>query len=247
MPEDFGLGERWHKVIDALHAVMPVYDRVNHIISFGKDRVYREEGIINALPSAELVLDAGCGLGAMSEVALEKLKIKNLILLDPMPDYLSIAKKRLAENSPDMVVGLFETLPFKGEVFDLVMCGFSLRDSMDMNLAMREISRALNNDGKFIIVDLGKPDNFLKRWTVGIWWRFVVPLITIVLVKRRGLFYTALYVTYKKLPKNRELKRILNIWFSEVMFRVKMLGGIVIVTAKKRKHDYHTLLEKTFI
>jgi len=247
MPEDFGLGERWHKVIDALHAVMPVYDRVNHIISFGKDRVYREEGIINALPSAELVLDAGCGLGAMSEVALEKLKIKNLILLDPMPDYLSIAKKRLAENSPDMVVGLFETLPFKGEVFDLVMCGFSLRDSMDMNLAVREISRALNNDGKFIIVDLGKPDNFLKRWIVGIWWRFIVPLITIVLVKRRGLFYTALYVTYKKLPKNRELKRILNIWFSEVMFRVKMLGGIVIVTAKKRKHDYHTLLEKTFI
>ncbi len=102
----------------------------------------------------------------------------------------------------------------------------------------------MKNDGKFVLVGLGKPDNFLKRWIVGIWWRFIVPLITIVLVKRRGLFYTALYATYKKLPKNRELKRILSIWFSEVMFRVKMLEGVV--TAKKRKHDYHTRAGEDF-
>ncbi|MEM2872874.1 MAG: class I SAM-dependent methyltransferase [Nitrososphaerales archaeon] len=240
MPEDFGLGERWHKVIDALHAVMPVYDRVNRIISFGRDRAYREEGIINALPSAELVLDAGCGPGVMSEVALKKLKINNLVLLDPMLDYLNIAKKRLADNSPEMVLGLFEALPFKTGIFDLIMCGFSLRDSINMNLALGEISKALKKDGKFVVVDLGKPDNFLKRWMIGIWWRFIVPLITIVLVKKRGLFYTALYTTYKKLPKNRELKRNLSIWFSEVIFRVRMLGGVVIVTAKKRKYDYDT-------
>jgi len=116
------------------------------------------------------------------------------------------------------------------------MCGFSLRDSVNMNLAVREISRVLKSDGKFIIVDLGKPDNPVKRWIVGIWWRFVVPLITIVLIKRKSLFYTAIYTTYKKLPRNRELKSLLSFWFSEVMLRVKMLGGVVIFTAKN-KHD----------
>ncbi len=126
------------------------------------------------------------------------------------------------------------------------MCGFSLRDSINMNLALEEIAKALKKDDKFVIVDLGNPDNFLKRWIVGIWWRFIVPLITIVLVKRRGLFYTAIYTTYKRLPKNREFKRILSIWFSKAMFRVKMLGGVVIVTAKKRKHIIKNM-EKTFI
>lgn len=237
MTENFGLREHWHKVIDALHAVMPVYDRVNHIISFGRDRTYREEGIVDALPSAELVLDAGCGPGVMSEIAFKKLKIKDLVLLDPMLDYLTIARKRLADNSPEMVVGLFEALPFKRGIFDLVMCGFSLRDSMDMNLAVKEISRVLKSDGKLIIVDLGKPDNPVKGWIIGIWWRFIVPLITIVLVKRKGLFYTTIYTTYKKLPRNRDLKSIIGIWFSEIIFRVKMLGGVVIVTAKKNKHD----------
>ncbi len=236
MTENFGLREQWHKIIDALHAVLPVYDRINHMISFGRDRAYREEGIINAPPSAELVLDAGCGLGVMSEIASKKLKTKDLVLLDPMRDYLTIARKRLADNNPEMVIGLFEVLPFKREIFDLVMCGFSLRDSVNMNLAVREISRVLKSDGKFIIVDLGKPDNPVKRWIVGIWWRFVVPLITIVLIKRKSLFYTAIYTTYKKLPRNRELKSLLSFWFSEVMLRVKMLGGVVIFTAKN-KHD----------
>ena len=233
MTEDFGLREQWQRVIEALHAIIPVYDRVNHVISFGRDRAYREEGVVNAPPYAEMVLDAGCGPGVMSEIAFRKLKIKDMVLLDPMLDYLEIARKRLENNKPDMALGLFEALPFKRGTFDLVMCGFSLRDSVDMNLALREISRALKSDGKLTIVDLGKPDDPLKRWIIGIWWRFLVPLITIVLVKRKGLFYTVLYATYKKLPRNGELKRILSLWFDEVMFRLKMLGGLVIVTAKK--------------
>ncbi|MEM3769376.1 MAG: class I SAM-dependent methyltransferase [Nitrososphaerales archaeon] len=238
MKEAFGLREKWHKVIDALHVVLPFYDYVNHIISFGKDRFYREEGINYALPSAELVLDAGCGPGVMSEIAFKKLKIRNLILLDPMLEYLKMAKKRLEGKNSDMVVGLFEMLPFKRKIFDLVMCGFSLRDSINLNLALREISKVIKNDGEFIIVDLGKPDSKIKRWIVAIWWRFIVPFITIILVRRKGLFYKALYITYEKLPKNKDLKQILSTYFSEVIIREKMFEGVVIITAKKPRYDY---------
>lgn len=248
MQKIFGLREKWHKVINALHSVMPFYDNVNHIISFGKDRAYREEGINYAPLSAEFVLDAGCGPGVMSEIAFKKLKIKNLILLDPILDYLKIAKKRLKDRSPDIVVGLFEALPFKKEIFDLVMCSFSLRDSINLNLAVREISNVMKDNGKFIIIDLGKPDSTIKRWIIAIWWRFIVPSITIVLVRRKGLFYKTLYTTYEKLPKNKELKQILSTWFREVIIRAKMFDGVVIVIAKNPKHDnYGVNLENTFI
>ena len=106
MKENFGLREQWQKVIDVLHAVMPVYDRVNHVISFGRDIAYREEGIVNAPPSLEFVLDAGCGPGVMSEIALKKLKIKNLVLLEPMLDYLMIAKKRLENNKSNRKISV---------------------------------------------------------------------------------------------------------------------------------------------
>jgi demethylmenaquinone methyltransferase/2-methoxy-6-polyprenyl-1,4-benzoquinol methylase len=106
-----------------------------------------------------------------------------------------------------------------------------------MYLAVKEISRALKSDGKLVIVDLGKPDTPLKRWIIGIWWRFLVPLITVVTAKRKGLFYKVLYATYEKLPRNGELKRILSLCFGEVEFRSKMLGGLVIVTAKKSEQN----------
>ncbi|MCP8304843.1 MAG: class I SAM-dependent methyltransferase [archaeon] len=235
MSKRFGLGEQWHKVIDALYSVMPVYERVNHLISLGRDVDYRKEGIIDALPSADIVLDAGCGPGAMSEVAFKSgLNIKNLILLDPMPEYLTLAKKRLVDKRPEAVVGLFEALPFKREKFDLVMCGFSLRDAMNMRLSIKEISRVLKEDGNFIIVDLGKPDDLVKRGVIGIWWRFVVPFITVIFVRGKGLSYTVLHTTYRKLPKNSELKSIIGIWFDKVVFRIKMHGGVVVVKAKKK-------------
>ncbi|MGQ9719247.1 MAG: class I SAM-dependent methyltransferase [Nitrososphaerales archaeon] len=237
MTESFGLGERWHEVVEALHKVMPIYDYVNHMMSFGRDRAYREEGIMGALPSAELVLDAGCGPGVMSEIAQRLLKIRHLVLLDPMQEYLVMARKRLKNENCDMVVGLFEALPFKREVFDLVMCGFSLRDSMNMNLALKEISRVSNGEGRFVLVDLGKPNNFLKRFIIGFWWKFIAPSMTIVRAKGRAVFYRAIYTTYKKLPRNSELKQMMKARFNEVVFKSRMLEGVVIVTAKKSKHN----------
>ncbi|NWG08715.1 MAG: class I SAM-dependent methyltransferase [Nitrososphaerales archaeon] len=237
MTESFGLGERWHEVVEALHKVMPIYDRVNHMMSFGRDSAYREEGIIGALPSADLVLDAGCGPGVMSEIAHKLLKIRHLVLLDPMQECLVMTRKRLNNKNCDMVIGLFEALPFKREVFDLVMCGFSLRDSMNMNMALKEISRVSKGEGKFVLVDLGKPDNFLKRFIIGFWWKFIAPSMTIILAKGKAVFYRAIYTTYKKLPRNSELKQMIKTRFDEVVFKSRMLEGIVIVTAKKSKHN----------
>jgi len=234
MLKKFGLGRQWYEVINALYSVMPFYEDFNHLISFGRDINYRKEGIVEALPNADTVLDAGCGPGVMSDVALRNgLNIKDLILLDPIPEYLRVAKKRLRDKKPEAVIGIFETLPFKREKFDLVMCGFSLRDAINMNLSIKEISRVLKKDGNFILVDLGKPDDLIKRGVISLWWRFVVPLITVLFVRGKGLFYNILYTTYKKLPKNNELKDILSEWFDEVFFRIKMYGGVIIVKAKK--------------
>ena len=41
-----GLGSRyWGEVIEVLRAIIPVYDRVNRVISLGKDEEYRLHGI----------------------------------------------------------------------------------------------------------------------------------------------------------------------------------------------------------
>src|SRR3972149_4371210 len=46
---------------------------------------------------------------------------------------------------------------------DAVLCGYSLRDSFSLVEAISEVHRVLKNGGRFIIVDIGKPDNVLLR------------------------------------------------------------------------------------
>ena len=54
-----GLGASyWKQVISTLRDIIPVYDKVNRIISLGKDEVYRYEGVSKNIKSGDLVLDA---------------------------------------------------------------------------------------------------------------------------------------------------------------------------------------------
>src|SRR5918992_886162 len=66
-----GLGRRyWTEVIEVLRAIIPVYDRVNRVISLGKDEEYRLRGIRGRVMPGNIILDAGSGYGNMSRLAL---------------------------------------------------------------------------------------------------------------------------------------------------------------------------------
>ena len=41
------------------------------------------------------------------------------------------------------------------------MCGYSLRDAIGLRIAISEAHRVLRKGGRFVIVDLGKPDHGL--------------------------------------------------------------------------------------
>ena len=67
-----GLGySYWKQVITILRDVIPVYDKVNRVISLGKDDLYRNEGIRENVKPGDFILDAGSGFGNMSLASLK--------------------------------------------------------------------------------------------------------------------------------------------------------------------------------
>ena len=64
-----GLGSYWGEVMEVLREIIPVYDKVNSIISLGKDVEHRNRGIKNRVHPGNKVLDAGSGFGNMSKTA----------------------------------------------------------------------------------------------------------------------------------------------------------------------------------
>lgn len=231
-----GLQETWQEVAEVLSKIVPVYDKMNRLMSLGQDMKWRREGLLMALRPGDMVLDAGCGPGVMSELALQLIRDLRITLLDPLDVMLDAAKSRVRSPFCIFTKGYFEDLAFPDGAFNVVMCGFSLRDAKNLDRALSEIQRVLKPEGKLLLVDLGKPDNPVMRWLTGGYWRILVPLMAVARLGRTGLLYSALYKTYKRHPTNRQLLAKLNVYFRDAKMISRMAGGAVIITCSKQNH-----------
>jgi demethylmenaquinone methyltransferase/2-methoxy-6-polyprenyl-1,4-benzoquinol methylase len=233
----FGLGPRhWREVIEVLRLIIPVYDKVNRAISFGKDMEFRLRGIRGRVHAGNLLLDAGSGYGIMSRLALnESGGTAKIIMYDPILEMLANAKNLFKPLSSEFSVssGVFEYMPFRNDIFDVVLCGYSLRDAIRLGPAISEISRVLKLGGRFVIIDLGKPDNPFLEAFVSFYLKYILSIVACIVAGRAGLKFRKLYSTYLKWPKNSELKSLLKEHFSKVEFNTTLLGGAIIVGAYK--------------
>lgn len=228
-----GLGSFWGKVLDVLEEIIPVYDRVNSFISLGRDSEFRQRGIKGRVNKGENILDAGSGFGNMSKTALQICERDlQITLYDPLTPMLQNTG-RLFSKTPSLTCGVFEHIPFRDEKFDAVLCGYSLRDAISLRTAISEIHRVLKKDGRFVIVDLGKPDDPLIRAGVSFYLRFILPILALVGGGKLGLKFAALYDTYKLWPQNKKLESLLLEKFSKVEFEKAMMGGAIMVAAYK--------------
>ncbi len=226
-----GLGSYWGEVLDVLREIIPVYDKVNSYISLGKDKEHRIRGIKGRVKSGDLILDAGSGFGNMSKTAVDVTDGKiHITLYDPLVPMLQNTSKFFDEK-PNLISGVFEHIPFKDEEFDAVLCGYSLRDAINLRIAISEIHRVLKKEGRVVIVDLGKPDETILRLGVSFYLRAILPIIALIAGGRLGLKFAKLYGTYKRWPQNKKLEALLLEKFSRVEFEKDLMGGAIIVAA----------------
>lgn len=125
------------------------YDRLNRILSLGRDDDWRRTAIAHLPPGR--VLDLGAGTGA----ANPDLGSRRIVALDPAPEMLEI------NPAGARVVGRGEALPFADESFDGVFSAYVFRNLDSIPQTLSEIARVLRPGGVAAIVDLGRPE---IRW-----------------------------------------------------------------------------------
>ena len=228
-----GLGSYWGEVLDVLQEIIPVYDKVNSYISLGKDSEHRNRAISGRIQDGDKILDAGSGFGNMSKTALDITNGKvEIMLYDPLLPMIKNTD-RLFKKKPEVTCGVFEHAPFRNQQFDAVLSGYSLRDAISLKTAISEIHRVLKNDGRWIIVDLGKPDNSIIRFGVSFYLRLILPIVAYMAGGKLGLKFAALYGTYKLWPQNKKLESMLLEKFTSVEFEKDMMGGAIMIAARK--------------
>jgi demethylmenaquinone methyltransferase / 2-methoxy-6-polyprenyl-1,4-benzoquinol methylase len=235
--QDYGLKEDWASIRDTLEEIIPVYDKTNRYISLGTDLKLRRRGI--ALLDSSIgreeysVADLGCGTGRMTQLLFEKKQnLEDVLLVDPIFQMMKIAKSR--NPKAQGLLAVFENIPLCSASFDSLVAGFSLRDAKDLRRALSEINRVLKPGGKFLIVDLSKPDSRLKSSLISFYWRTLAPMIAFISSGRLGLKFGSLATTFKRLPKISQFYSLVKDSGFEVSnSEFSMMGGACVILLTK--------------
>ena len=232
-PEVEGTRMVWTEVVDTLEEIVQDYERVNHVISLYQDERLRRKGAEHLRGWRGILLDLGSGPGNFTSILRTRVD-GFLVCLDYSAEMLSVARARVGRDGVGFVRGIFEALPFRSRTVTFAAASYALRDSVDKDAVLRGVSRILRGGGRFLVVDIGKPDNPLVRGFFSLYMRYGVPILAGLAT---GYGYrnpwSTLYKTYALLPTNRELLEVLRSAFGSARLEERAFGGLVVAVADK--------------
>jgi ubiquinone/menaquinone biosynthesis C-methylase UbiE len=101
---------------------------------------------------AKRILDVGCGTGILVPYLLRACpQARCVVELDFAEEMLRENARKLAHRHVARLCADAQALPFRDECFDLVLCFAVLPHLVDLEAALRELSRVLRRSGGFAV------------------------------------------------------------------------------------------------
>ncbi len=161
------------------------YDRINRILSLGRDQAWRAVGVEMLEPGT--VLDLGCGTGDTDFDG------RSVIGLDPVIEMIALSPV------PARVVGVGEQLPLRDESVEGVFGAFVFRNLTSIDRTLEEMYRVLQPGCSAVVIDLSRPRSPFLRFLHRIGTAMVLPLVGL-LFARAPREYWYLNQTLDSLP-----------------------------------------------
>jgi len=180
--------EKRQAVEEMFDRVAPGYDRMNRIISLGRDTRWRKRTVeALGLPRGSLVLDLACGTGDLCrDLADAGYRAVGI-------DFSAGMLARAHTDAP-LVRGDAQALPLRDRAVDGVVCGFALRNFVEVRAVFDECARVLRPGGRFAALDAAVPERVIMRAGNTVWFRGAVPLL--------GRFLARDADAYRYLPRS---------------------------------------------
>ena len=195
--------------------IAPTYDRLNHLLSFGLDRLWwrkaarRFEAVL-ARPEAR-ILDICCGTGDLTRALLALRPAhaaEPLIGLDFSPEMLRRAETKYACRNIRWMEGDAMHLPFPDASFDLVTAAFGFRNLANYTAGLGEIARVLRPGGRIGILEANQPAG-LYGLLYNLYFHRVLPVVGGALSGDRAA-YRYLPASVQRFPRPPQMLRMLT-------------------------------------
>ena len=226
------------KIAAMFDVVAPRYDRLNRVLSLGRDVGWRRRAVALArLGPGQGALDVGVGTGDLSfELLAASDPMSRVTGIDLSEGMLDRVRRRAA-RSP--IGPRFEArhadaqaLPFADASFDRVVAGFAVRNFGDLDAGLREMRRVLRPGGRAVILEFSTPPSAVIRAVSDVYVHGLVPRIA-ALFGGDADAYSYLPRSIARFPgADRLLELLRDAGFSHVRFERQALGTVAIHVAE---------------
>ncbi|MCM1313069.1 MAG: bifunctional demethylmenaquinone methyltransferase/2-methoxy-6-polyprenyl-1,4-benzoquinol methylase UbiE [Bacteroides sp.] len=216
------------------------YDVLNHTLSFGIDRYWRNCAIKCLKKSGKAtrrILDIATGTGDFALLACRELNPDKVVGCDISDNMMRIGEEKVAE------AGLSEKICFRKEdcsamsfsdgSFDAVITAFALRNFENLDRCLQEMRRVIVSGGIVVAVDLCAPVSFPMKQLFYFYKKAVMPMVGC-LFSHDGNAYTYLPETMDAVPQAAAMQEIFEkAGFVNVHYKRLAFGMCILYVAEK--------------
>lgn len=202
--------------------IAPTYDRLNHLLSAGIDKAWRTE-LARELPDPlDRVLDLCAGTLDLGVAVRKEHPQARVVAADFAVEMLQRGRHKLPEAALLGADALH--LPFRDASFDAVVCGFGVRNVVDLGACFREARRVLKPGGTLAVLEFFRAEKALTRFFHKVYNRQVLPTVGAWLSSDDGA-YRYLAESMERFHSLEEAKTLLaDSGFEEVRGRDLIFG-----------------------
>ena len=220
-------------------AIAPRYDLLNHVLSVGLDRGWRDRAVdALALPDHARVLDVCTGTADLAIATVMRARGASVIGVDFAGEMLRLGLTKVRNASLDrrirLVRGDAARIPVADGSCDAATIAFGIRNVAEPDRALAEIARVLKPGGRLAILEFGQPAIPGLRSLYSWYFRYVLPLIGRLVSKHKSA-YSYLPASVGTFPPPSEFAGTLTATGFSHVEAVPLTFGIVYLFVAERR------------
>jgi demethylmenaquinone methyltransferase / 2-methoxy-6-polyprenyl-1,4-benzoquinol methylase len=215
------------RVREMFDRISPSYDRMNMLMSGGRDGRWRRLAVrAAAVRPGDSAIDVCCGTG---DLAIELRRAVGpsgrVVGLDFAPQMLEVARRKSV--AVEWVEGDALALPFQDDEFAAATVGFGVRNLADYARGFTEMARVVRPGGRVVCLEMSTPGPAIRPFS-RVWTDHGVPLLGRLVARDPGA-YRYLPASVHRFPTADELAGVMGAaGLSDVSFKRLMLGVVAL-------------------